>query len=113
MLLTAKLIFFTEKLNFTLLKEDDFKYVTSTWKAGDKKREGGGGWWPKNDTGSKATGQDTQKKKNKPPIGRQQAEQFPPPTWRQHTLAWIERILHGGLLFLSNCLGLRDPPWEV
>ena len=43
--------------------------------------------------------------------GKQNSSHHPP--GGSNTLAWIERILHGGLLFLSNCLGLRDLPPEL
>lgn len=86
-----------EKLNFTLLKENDFNYVTSSWKEGDKKREGVvvakewhrfQGNWPQ-----------YSKKKKKHPLadGKQNSSHHPPGD--SNTLAWIERILHGGLLF--------------
>ena len=110
MLLTAKLTFFMEKLNFTLLKENDFNYVTSSWKEGDKKREGVvvakewhrfQGNWPQ-----------YSKKKKKTPIGRRQAEQFPPPTWRQQYSGLNREDSPWGSA-LSNCLRLRDPPQEV
>lgn len=96
MLLTAKLTFFTEKLNFTLLKENDFNYVTLSWKEGIKKEKEW--WWPKNDTGSKAIGHNTPKKKKHPLADSKQNSSHHPPG-DSNTLAWIERILHGGLLF--------------
>lgn len=84
-----------EKLNFTLLKENDFNYVTSSWKEGDKKRgvvvakewHRFQGNWP----------QYSKKKKHPLADGKQNSSHHPPGD--SNTLAWIERILHGGLLF--------------
>lgn len=77
-------VFPVEMLNFTILKENDFKYITNTWGKGGG-RGGGGCWWPK--TGSTATGHNIWKNdNNKNPIGRGQAENCPPPTWKQQLL---------------------------